>query len=46
MLENNSKFEGMIQRFEKLCTKVENNMNKLEGLESLNEITKQAREKN
>ena len=26
MLENNNKFEDMVQRFEKLSTKVENNM--------------------
>ena len=35
----------MVQRFEKLGTKVENNMTKLEGLESLNERIKQAPEK-
>ena len=45
MLENNIKFEDMIQRFEKLSTKVENNTKKLEGLEFLNESIKQASEK-
>ena len=45
MLENNNKFEDMVHRFEKLSTKVENNMKKLEGLESLNESIKQAPEK-
>ena len=28
MLENNSKFEDMVQRFDKLSTKVENNIYK------------------
>ena len=28
MLENNNKFEDMVQRFEKLSSKVENNMKK------------------
>ena len=28
MLENNNKFENMVQRFEKLSSKVENNMKK------------------
>ena len=42
MLENNSKFEDMEHRFGKLSTKVENNMNKMERLESLNESIKQA----
>ena len=44
MLENNNKFEDMVQRFEKLSTKVENNMEKLAGLESLNQDIKQAPE--
>ena len=35
----------MVHRFEKFSTKVENNMKKLEGLESLNESIKQAPEK-
>ena len=41
MLENNSKFEDMVQRFEK----VEINMKKLEGLELLNKSIQQAPEK-
>ena len=45
MLENNNKFEDMVQKFEKLSAKVENNMKKLKGLESLNESIKQAHEK-
>ena len=45
MLENNNKFEDMVQRFEKLSTKVENNMKKLARLELLNESIKQALDK-
>ena len=45
MIEYNNKFEDMVHRFDKLSTKEENNMKKLEGLESLNESIKQAPER-
>ena len=43
--ENNKLIKDMVQRFDALSTKVENNIKKLDNIESLNNIIKQAPEK-
>ena len=43
--ESNKQIKYMVQRFDALSTKVENNIKKLDNIESLNQIIKQAPKK-